>query len=275
MSAGEPRQFGVKVKDDYYVCHIGDSEARSFNVSTDQLQSHRVKPGSPYAEKVGALMGGLEGTSPPAGVVDDSKLIAVPDDAAAAEEPVEEIADTVGRPQRYDSVMYIPTDDLEIERQSIRQATAQAPPKPAAERAPPPPAASHEERKDLVPVPGHAPPGYHEQRGGMMPEHHAAPSHQHHAPVMGHAPAGAGHRSDLLYLPGHAPPGYHEQRGGIMPEHHQPPSHQYHAPVMGHAPPAAGHRADIAMVPGQAPPGYHEQRGGMMPEHHAAPSHRE
>ena len=50
MSAGEPRQFGVKVKDDYYVCHIGDSEARSFNVSTDQLQSHRVKPGSPYAE---------------------------------------------------------------------------------------------------------------------------------------------------------------------------------------------------------------------------------
>ena len=89
MSAGEPRQFGVKVKDDYYVCHIGDSEARSFNVSTDQLQSHRVKPGSPYAEKVGAVMGGLEGTSPPAGDVDDSKLVAVPDDAAAAEEPVE------------------------------------------------------------------------------------------------------------------------------------------------------------------------------------------
>jgi hypothetical protein len=39
-----------------------------------------------------------------------------------------------------------------------------------------PPAAGH--RADIAMVPGQAPPGYHEQRGGMMPEHHAAPSHR-------------------------------------------------------------------------------------------------
>ena len=88
MTDAEPRHFGVKVKDDYYVCSLGDAEAQSFNVHTDEIQSHPMKPGSPYTEKVSAVIGGLE--------------------SGAQMMPEVDVADDCGPARRFDSVLYVP-----------------------------------------------------------------------------------------------------------------------------------------------------------------------